>query len=1108
MAELLESPGNFYLNAETYNNTDGLMNAAIQISDRDDILSRQDKWMVHVTRFAIDTQASLYYIEPDSTAVVTLTVIEYHDVAQHRADTARHFVDQRSVTMTNGASTLADFLEQLNEGVPILDHNNYRDTAGHAGGREPARAGRWSVSPSGAFKFVAKLFDKAGIGQGTTVPVYAPRTEEYFVNIKCSESMRRILGFESATSRVQGNQSSLRRWKSTITNFMGLLPAYRKDIKNWRWAGNRRHHGTNNWNSEMYYILYSTILRGVPLNGVGTVDLSGGHPQRGDWARAPGFVSGINFWRNNDHIISNYVTPSGRGAAGGYADSTHEYTQFAKLQTIVTARAQGVSVDTLTLRSLAGVTNALSMPQPDMRWDARINIDGSQFGGFGDWIANNEGRCPFFFNAKQLWGSWTRAFIMNVPNRRQLHLNKGVLTGGNANIADGGALAGPPPAVGDTIYIPGSANYDGSAVMAGDFMSDYNRMQRGIITAVSSSTVVRAPAIPAEDTWLVTFDTELESNGARFANLSPRTAANGNGRPATDVGDPQARVIYGTRRIPFSPMVYMGEVDVLVNAAADEFTFRSIKEFPVSVGDAVYIGHEPNDSTQTHIVTDVDYHTGYVKIPAHGRATIPANTILIGFARDLVYDVMFAADEVGYAITSGSVFMQGGHRNSTTDVNQATVNARTIALTDLLENSKSASYMRVAADSTHGMRNLTEAEADAPGVSTIDTTTGVCTITAPVLRAGGNSGQNNIIASDFQAHIGAAAQYTLAQVPSHAENNINACPSSYFQIDVPEETGIYAQPLMNSFMRAHFREDWFIRIVALGQHTQGVEGGRVTLNDPTDQTAVLAQDMDNDGNGTIPWDCGHVVRTQRDNDGHEYMYKLCGIATLPAYQVGGGAADKTNEKYVCYTFDRSQFPGGHNHDVTTQWFHAINNDPGVRFPIFGTLKITSGWNGSDGVQSIFKGNKTLVLKDNALGINLALRTNDYFISARSGQVDIAFPYKSISLTSNDLLAIPERTGDANSLQPVLSSYNIPTMFDAGASVDGTIESFTSSPYATVTFSEGGARRYHQLSPIPGGLRQFTVQCVLDPKDDKVAKTSVKLPPGGRFSCQFLFVRKV
>ena len=129
-------------------------------------------------------------------------------------------------------------------------------------------------------------------------------------------------------------------------------------------------------------------------------------------------------------------------------------------------------------------------------------------------------------------------------------------------------------------------------------------------------------------------------------------------------------------------------------------------------------------------------------------------------------------------------------------------------------------------------------------------------------------------------------------------------------------------------------------------------------------------------------------------------------------------------------------------------------------------------------------------------------------SEKSGQVDIAFPYKSISITSNDLMAVPERSGDANILQPILSSYSIPTMFDAGTSISGEIQSFTSTPYGTITFSEGGARRYHNLSSIPGGLRQFEVRCVLDPKDDTAPKTPMKLPAGGRFSVQFVFVKKV
>ena len=197
-------------------------------------------------------------------------------------------------------------------------------------------------------------------------------------------------------------------------------------------------------------------------------------------------------------------------------------------------------------------------------------------------------------------------------------------------------------------------------------------------------------------------------------------------------------------------------------------------------------------------------------------------------------------------------------------------------------------------------------------------------------------------------------------------------------------------------------------------------------------------------------------------------------------------------------------------DTNDQFFYARMTWPDASFeyPLFCKLLIDSGTGDSDGVQAIFKGNQTIDITDNNNGINLAVRTKDYMRSEKSGQVDIAFPYKSISITSNDLMAIPERSGDANILQPILSSYSIPTMFDAGTSISGEIESFTSTPYGTITFSEGGARRYHNLSSIPGGLRQFEVRCVLDPKDDTSPKTPMKLPAGGRFSVQFVFVKKV
>ena len=67
-----------------YNDTDSLIDASIKISDRDDILTRQDKWMTHITRFAIDTQESLFYINPDSTATITMTVVEFHDIENYQ----------------------------------------------------------------------------------------------------------------------------------------------------------------------------------------------------------------------------------------------------------------------------------------------------------------------------------------------------------------------------------------------------------------------------------------------------------------------------------------------------------------------------------------------------------------------------------------------------------------------------------------------------------------------------------------------------------------------------------------------------------------------------------------------------------------------------------------------------------------------------------------------------------------------------------------------------------------------------------------------------------------------------------------------------------------
>ena len=652
MSELINSSANFYLNAETYNPTANPIDAVITISDRDDILKFQEHWAVHCTRFAVDTQASLYYVIPDDDIWLTLTCVEYTLLRDHRTDTSKHFVDQRTLRMTDGASTLANFLEQLNENVPIINRTAFRNETTLAGAQEPWKCGVWTVTPSGAFKFQAKFYRQ---GATTGTANFDQTTEEFMVNIKMSEKMRKILAFKQASCRVQGERSGFRRWKEMLANFTDQLPAYRKNIKNWRWEGHRRHWHLNNWYNEMWYIINNVILRGIPLNRLGYVDQSGGHRNDGVFHRDEGFITGVDFWEEEDFALCNYVSPWGRGAAGGYADSSHAHTHFARVSFI----GQDLhGHDHLGFRDLDDIPLG---PKADHRWSSQQDQDGQLYATEGAWITtvHNSGATSYWFNAKQTWGSWSRAYILNVVNQRQIHINKAAIDPGNVtgpnpgNVGGGGLRFGIPPKVGDTIYIPGSANLDGTGSIH-NYVSDYNSMQRGIITAVQSSSVLRAPNLDEDESWLVTFDTQLELNGERISNLGCRQNDGGANATGTHRGDPQARVVYGTRRIPFQPMVYISETDANAVVINDILQFSCTKEFPVSIGDNVYIGHTPQSSEVAHLVVNVDYAAGVYQIQAHGIQQLDANTVVIGMVRDEIYDAVMATDKTCLLYTSPS----------------------------------------------------------------------------------------------------------------------------------------------------------------------------------------------------------------------------------------------------------------------------------------------------------------------------------------------------------------------------------------------------------------------------------------------------------------------
>ena len=140
-------------------------------------------------------------------------------------------------------------------------------------------------------------------------------------------------------------------------------------------------------------------------------------------------------------------------------------------------------------------------------------------------------------------------------------------------------------------------------------------------------------------------------------------------------------------------------------------------------------------------------------------------------------------------------------------------------------------------------------------------------------------------------------------------------------------------------------------------------------------------------------------------------------------------------------------------------------------------------------------------------IRLEIRTMDAIQSALAGQVDIAMPWRSINIVSPDLLHEPERSQDANSQLPILSSYTLAAQFDPSVNDQGDITGFTSTPHGDLQFAESGLRRYHTLVKVPGGLRTFSIQAQLSPKDPTAPIKRILLPPGGSFNAQILFLQK-
>ena len=80
MAEALLSKEHFYINAQYYNDTSIDQDATIHVEDTQDILKGSDNWLVHVTRFSVDSMKNLPYTEIDTSARWEIRLHDEHKV--------------------------------------------------------------------------------------------------------------------------------------------------------------------------------------------------------------------------------------------------------------------------------------------------------------------------------------------------------------------------------------------------------------------------------------------------------------------------------------------------------------------------------------------------------------------------------------------------------------------------------------------------------------------------------------------------------------------------------------------------------------------------------------------------------------------------------------------------------------------------------------------------------------------------------------------------------------------------------------------------------------------------------------------------------------------
>ena len=167
MADALLSADHFYVNASYYNDTDTVQKARITVKDTTNILDRSDDWLVHVTRFSVDSMKSLSYIETDLSAYWE---IRLHNEGGVSTNTYNFVLDR-------DYATPQDLIEAMNMGGATIDVAGLVSTI--------YSAYRFELDAGGRFRLTG------------------PFAEQTYISYTGSPAMNVLLGFDTVTPTIR-----------------------------------------------------------------------------------------------------------------------------------------------------------------------------------------------------------------------------------------------------------------------------------------------------------------------------------------------------------------------------------------------------------------------------------------------------------------------------------------------------------------------------------------------------------------------------------------------------------------------------------------------------------------------------------------------------------------------------------------------------------------------------------------------------------------------------------------------------------------------------------------------------------------------------------------